>query len=173
MKYKKVLYNEVTVYFLRASVTEIKNINTRYKAVRQTNIDPEEYLKLYYEIGGRDWQWTERLLLNKKALVRKLNESYRAIYYFYNDNVFSGYFELDLSKAEVEIVYFGLLPSAIGEGLGKAMMQTAFNIIRNNNSDKVILHTCSADSPAALPFYKKMGFEIYKTTKEKQSKIIF
>jgi GNAT superfamily N-acetyltransferase len=173
MNYKKLIYNDVTVYFLRKTITEAPNLDKKYSAIRQTNIKPEEYLKIYYDIGGRDWQWTERIILNSKQLKSKLEESYRHIYYFYIDSNLIGYFELDFSKEEVEIVYFGLLPTAIGKGLGKTMMNHAFNIIYQNNHNKVMLHTCSADSPMALPFYKKMGFEVYKTIDEKQAKLIF
>jgi len=173
MNYKEVIYNEVQVWFLQKQITEEIVLDNNFKAIRQNNINPDEYLKIYFEIGGRDWQWTERILLSKEKLNIKLNESFRRIYYFYKESILSGYFELDFSKEEVEIVYFGLLPSAIGKGAGKAMMNSALNIIKNQSRKTVILHTCSADSPQALDFYKKMGFEVYKSLYENQARIIF
>lgn len=173
MNYKKVIYNEVQVWFLRRHIPEKNDLDKDFQAILQNNINPEEYLKIYFEIGGRDWQWTERILLSKRKLIKKLNESFREIYYYYSENNLLGYFELDFSKEEVEIVYFGLLPDAIGKGAGKAMMNSAFDIIKKHNRKTVMLHTCSGDSPQALDYYKKMGFEVFKTIYEDQAKIIF
>lgn len=173
MNYKKVIYKEVQIWFMRAKLPLNIDVDINYNAKLQKDIHPEEYLRIYYNIGGKNWDWTERILLSKEQLYKKLNESFREIYYYYSNNILLGYFELDLTKKEVEIIYFGLLPNAIGKGIGKAMMNTVFNIIKKHNREIIILHTCSADSPQALSFYQKMGFEIYKTTKEEQAHIIF
>lgn len=173
MRYKEVVYNKVQVWYLKREIPDNIDSDLRFTTIPQSNINSEEYLQIYFDIGGRDWQWTERILLSKEKLNKKLNETFRKIYYFYSKDNLLGYFELDLSKEEVEIVYFGLLPTAIGKGTGKAMMNSAFNIIKKHNRKKVMLHTCSADSPQAVHFYKKMGFEVYKTIYEEQARIIF
>ncbi len=173
MNYKKVIYNTVDVWYLKATVPDKVEINTNYKAILQDKIDINQYLEIYYEIGGKQWDWSERILLSTNKLRHKLNESFREIYYYFKDDILIGYFELDLSKKETEIVYFGILPDYIGKGTGRAMMNTVFEIAKNHNIKTLMLHTCSADSPQALAFYKKMGFELYKQTKEEQAHIIF
>jgi GNAT superfamily N-acetyltransferase len=64
----------------------------------------------------------------------------------------------------VEIVYFGLLPSMIGKGLGSAMLtlvvQEAWRI---EDTQRIWLHTCSEDHPHALANYEKRGFRLFRT----------
>ncbi|MGE5733321.1 MAG: GNAT family N-acetyltransferase, partial [Gemmatimonas sp.] len=58
----------------------------------------------------------------------------------------------------IEIAYFGLAPDFIGRGLGKAMLTRAVQEAFALGPVRVWLHTCTLDSPRALPNYLARGF---------------
>ena len=59
-----------------------------------------------------------------------------------------GYVELNFRLfPQVEIVFFGLVESEIGNGLGPRMMKRSMQIIRERDPKKVIIQTCTLDHP--------------------------
>ena len=87
----------------------------------------------------------------------------------------AGYFELEkqrdtrntqeagvsTSTDAVELVYFGVLPPFIGRGVGGALLTEAIRRAWALGPQRVWVHTCTLDHPAALPNYQKRGFRIY------------
>lgn len=71
-----------------------------------------------------------------------------------------GIFELSGLSENIEIVFFGLIPTATGKGLGRRMMAAALDLAWRT-ADRVWLHTCNFDHPAALRFYQSCGFVPY------------
>ena len=65
-------------------------------------------------------------------------------------------------EPEIEIIYFGLIAAAIGGGLGRRMMAAVLERTWRS-ADRVWLHTCNFDHPAALRFYQSCGFVPYAT----------
>lgn len=70
--------------------------------------------------------------------------------------------------SQVEIRYFGLVESAIGRGLGRALLERgleeAWTLPARHELApvrRVWLHTCSLDGPAALDNYRARGFVVY------------
>ena len=68
--------------------------------------------------------------------------------------------ELSASGTEIEIVFFGLVMEATGARLGRRMMAAALELAWRS-ADRVWLHTCNFDHPAALHFYRSCGFVAY------------
>lgn len=126
----------------------------------QKNISTEDYLKVYKNIGN-PWHWSERLLVSKEKLKTILASPNSIIYFLKHQNEVVGYFELDKSEQEVELVYFGLSENHIGFGLGKFMMNKVKSICQEQHFHRLWLHTCSFDAPQALDFYQRCGFKIY------------
>ena len=58
----------------------------------------------------------------------------------------------------MEIAYFGLMPWAIGRGLGRWLLGAALSVAWRGAPERVWLHTCTMDHPAALPNYLGRGF---------------
>jgi GNAT superfamily N-acetyltransferase len=83
-----------------------------------------------------------------------------------------GYFEFDLKGNEIELVYFGLKSIYLGKGYGKSMMNYTLALAQKMDCKSLFLHTCSFDSPAALPFYQQNGFVIFQTLTQDQPIII-
>ena len=87
----------------------------------------------------------------------------------YVDQQEAGYFELAIVSEpvrEVEIRYFGLLPEALGLGLGAPLLSAAIERGWQESPRRLWVHTCELDHPAALTNYQNRGFELYKTTLE-------
>ena len=63
-----------------------------------------------------------------------------------------------LDGRDVEITWFGLTPDATGQKLGRRVMAAALALAWKAAPDRVWLHTCSFDHPAAVRFYTGCGF---------------
>jgi len=82
---------------------------------------------------------------------------------FHGDEA-AGFFELQRhTDGSVEIVYFGLTSAFFGKGLGKHLLTKAAESAWAMGATRVWLHTCTLDSPAALPNYLARGFSPYRT----------
>ena len=67
------------------------------------------------------------------------------------------------SNGDVEIKYFGLIGSFIGQGLGAHMLTAATEAAWAAGAKRVILDTCSLDHPKAFDHYVARGFKLYRT----------
>jgi GNAT superfamily N-acetyltransferase len=113
---------------------------------------------LYREVG-RAFHWTDRLSWSDEAVRRYLATPGVSIWLMSWHGEPAGYFELRKHEDEaVEIVYFGLLPDFIGRGWGKHLLTRAVQAAWGLGAQRVWLHTCTLDHPAALPNYLKRGF---------------
>ena len=62
----------------------------------------------------------------------------------------------------MEIRYFGLVPEAMGQGLGRWLLHRTIALAWATAPSRVILNTCTLDGPAALPNYLARGFTIVR-----------
>jgi GNAT superfamily N-acetyltransferase len=123
----------------------------------------ELYRRLYAAVGG-PWHWRDRLAWDDATLQAHLDSPVIAVWELLVDDQSAGYFELRKNDSdEVEIAYFGLVSSYIGRGLGGAMLTAAVNEAWRFGGRRVWLHTCTLDSPHALPNYQARGFRPYRT----------
>ena len=119
------------------------------------------YRFLYGEVG-RAWSWLDRLRWTDEQLAVHLADPGIEVWVALDGGVPLGYFELrqDSADASVEIAYFGLLPWAIGQGVGRWLLEQAIATAWRLGPNRVWLHTCTLDHPAALPNYLKRGFRV-------------
>lgn len=124
--------------------------------------DTDAFLDLYREIGW-EWLWSSRLLIAREKLEAKLAAPHLRSWCPVKDGRRMGIVEMDLSKpGETEISFFGLVPDAVGGGIGGWLMQEAIDLaFARPGVKRLWLHTCNFDSPQALPFYMHMGFVPY------------
>jgi GNAT superfamily N-acetyltransferase len=115
---------------------------------------------LYDRVGG-PWQWTDRLGWDDDRWGAHLGAPGVATWIGYLDGTPVGYAEIVRRSADVEIASFGLVPGMAGRGLGGALLATVTQGVWDAGADRVWLHTCSLDSPAALPSYERRGFRRY------------
>jgi len=79
-----------------------------------------------------------------------------------------GILELDFREPhECELAFIGLVPELAGQGLGKWLLAEAVGRAWREGVDRVHVHTCSLDHPAALAAYRRAGFIPYKRAVER------
>ena len=121
------------------------------------------YRRLYHEVGER-WYWHDRLEWSDAELADHLASESVSVWELLVRGESAGYFELQRHQdGSVEIAYFGLREPYIGRGFGGLMLTRAVRESWEQGAARVWLHTCTLDSPNALPAYRARGFRPYKT----------
>lgn len=76
--------------------------------------------------------------------------------------------ELDFREpGECELSFIGLLPELSGQGHGRWLLAEALRRAWREGVDRVHVHTCSLDHPAALTAYRRAGFKAIKRAIER------
>jgi GNAT superfamily N-acetyltransferase len=134
----------------------------RLAFVRRDRLPPSEYRRLYRDVGAAHY-WRDRLIWTDNDIAAHLLAPDIAVWEALVDGESAGYFELKShDDGSIEIAYFGLLPAFIGRGYGGAMLTRAAEQAWAHGAKRVWLHTCTLDSPHALPNYRARGFEPFK-----------
>jgi GNAT superfamily N-acetyltransferase len=124
---------------------------------------PVSFARYLYTEVGRDCRWTDRLTLAAEYYAAVLARPTISVWVLYGHGVPGGFFELsEHDDDSIEITYFGLTPEFIGKGLGKQLLSFAAESAWAMSPSRVWLHTCTLDSPVALPNYLARGFEKYR-----------
>ena len=124
--------------------------------------EPEPALsRRLYDRVGAPWHWTDRLGWDDERWGAHLGRPGVATWVGYLDGEEVGYAELVRRRGDVEIASFGLVPGMAGRGLGGALLAHVTQAAWDAGAERVWLHTCSLDSPAALPAYERRGFRRY------------
>jgi GNAT superfamily N-acetyltransferase len=125
-------------------------------------IDAIEYRSLYTLVGER-WLWRDRLVWTDEELDAYLGSPNVYVWTLDVEARTAGYFELQLHEGgAVEIMYFGLVPSFMGQGLGGWLLTRAVEEAFAIGAARVTLNTCTLDAPQALPNYLARGFTIVR-----------
>lgn len=120
--------------------------------------EPGWYRDLFRRVGGQDWLWTSRLGMDDAALTAILHDPDVALRVLEVEGRAEGMVELDLrDPRRCELAFFGLTRAAQGRGHGRALMRSALHHGFAARPELVV-HTCTLDSPVALPFYVRSGF---------------
>ncbi len=131
--------------------------------VRREACEPELYRELYDGVGGA-YHWRDRRAWTDEQLPEHLARPTTAIWVLWQGESARGFFELARQDdGSVEIAYFGLMPSGIGQGLGRALLTKAVDVAWSLRPTRVWLHTCTLDHPAALANYLARGFQVTRT----------
>ena len=152
---------------LASVVTTLKLSEPRYNAplpfpagvtVQRETLSVTDYLHLFRAIG-EDWLWVSRLLLSEDALAQIIHHPDVETHVLRRDGQPIGLIELDFRRAKAMLSFFGVIPSEIGTGLGTPMMALAQSTAFAKGINSLHLTTCTLDTPKAIPFYHKHGFE--------------
>ncbi|RYZ06902.1 MAG: GNAT family N-acetyltransferase [Myxococcales bacterium] len=122
---------------------------------------------LYTEVGGHH-QWFDRLGWSRKKWDTHLARPLVSLYTLHIGGAPAGYFELEEQpRGNVQIIYFGLMPEHQGRGWGGALLTRAVQLAwQLGDATRVWVHTCTLDSPAALPNYQARGFVVFRQKTE-------
>lgn len=159
----------VTVTFLRmdrAPAEAAPALPPGFQLVRVTSPTVAFYRYLYNTVGA-DYLWWLRRTLSDDELGALLADPAVSIYTLYADGEPAGFFELDArNRPDINLGYFGLLPHAIGSGVGYAFLRRAVDIVWRQNPRGMTVNTCTADHPRALPTYLRAGFRPVRQVRE-------
>lgn len=125
---------------------------------------PELYRRCYREVGEA-FQWRDRWDWSDEDIRAHLARPEVALFVATRHDALVGWYELRRvpEDGSVEIAYFGLLPAALGRGLGKHLLSCAVRDAWGLGATRVWVHTCTLDHPHALPNYLTRGFTPYRT----------
>jgi len=125
---------------------------------------PALYRECYRRVGEA-YHWRDRWDWTDEEIRAHLGQPEITLHVARRGGALAGWYELRRvpEDGSVEIAYFGLLPGAIGQGLGKHLLSCAVRDAWALGPSRVWLHTCTLDHPHALPNYERRGFVAYKT----------
>ncbi len=159
----------VTVTFLRmdqppASPPQALPQDTALVRVTRPSVGFYRYL---YATVGAPHAWWLRRTMPDDALAALLHDPGVAVHVLYRGGEPAGFFELDLrSRPDVNLSYFGLMPWAVGSGLGAAFLRCAVDLAWAQQPRGLTVNTCTADHPRAMPTYQRAGFTPLRAVSE-------
>lgn len=169
---------EVTTWSLemtdRAELKSGRQPEGDVRVVRSEIVSPELNRFLYTAVGG-DWYWTDRLGWSYQRWKEWLDRPGVETWLLWVQGTPAGHFLLDPKEpSSVEIAYFGLLSQFVGKGLGGYLLSEAIANAWSLNErwpdlptvERVWVHTCSLDGPAALSNYQARGLRIFHVETE-------
>jgi GNAT superfamily N-acetyltransferase len=120
------------------------------------------YRAIYRRVGDR-WLWVGRAMMEDAVLAAWLAAPTTELLALEKGDETMGFAELDWRVAgNLEIAMFGVVPEATGKGAAAQLMRAAQARGRAEGVERIWLHTCTFDHPAAIPFYRRAGFRPYK-----------
>ena len=119
-------------------------------------VQADRYRALFRRVGER-WLWFSRLAMNDSELIAAVAEVHAVIT---PDSQEAGLVELDYRQpGECLIRFLGLVPELAGQGHGRWLFAETLALAWRPGVERVSVHTCSLDHPAALPAYLRAGFK--------------
>ena len=128
-------------------------------ALLKASDPPVWYLLSLYDAVGRDYAWEDMHARPHDEIAGQLARS--SLYTLIEHGWPHGFFLLAGPDAEgvTELCYFGLVPEAVGSGLGAWLLKTAILTAWDiEGTRKLSVDTCTLDHPRALALYQKNGF---------------
>ena len=124
------------------------------------------YRYLYATVGG-PYCWWLRRSLSDEALDAILRDPAVSVWVLYRGGEPAGFFELDSRNCPaVNLSYFGLMPHAVGQGMGNPFLAAAIEAAKGEGARVVTVNTCTADHRRALPGYLRAGFKPVRVVNE-------
>lgn len=121
---------------------------------------PVWYFRSLYDAVGRDYAWEDMPKRSDDEVSDWLDPDRMTLWTLIEHGWPHGFFLLDEQDGgETELVYFGLVREAIGQGLGSWLLKTAIlTAWERPGLAKLTVNTCTLDHPRALQTYQKAGF---------------
>ncbi len=156
----------VTVTYLEMrSPTDFKPkpcVDSRFR-VAEATVKQWEFNRFLYLLVGRDWHWIDKRAWNEPEWKHYAESDSLKTFVAYYDGSVAGYYEMRPDRTGgIEIAILGLCPRFVGRGFGGPLLTSALQEAWRLRPNRVWLHTCSLDHPAALPNYRARGLTVYR-----------
>jgi GNAT superfamily N-acetyltransferase len=138
-------------------------------SLRRVEVPQPEHYRDLYRLIGAPWLWFSRLIFDDAHLAAIVQHPKVKLYAVLDESGLEvGMLELDFREAhECELAFMGLVPELSGRGHGRWLLAEAVRLASREGVDRVHVHTCSLDHPAALSAYRRAGFIPYKRAIER------
>ena len=171
MAYEPVTDGELVALVTFLEMHDRPNLSLPASDLRLHRMKPPmlcEYRALFRRVGSQ-WLWFSRLLRDDASLAAIIHDPQVHVYAIEDANgVQVGLLELDYRENNAcELAFVGLIPELAGNGHGKWLLAEAVSRAWAPGVQRVHVHTCSLDHPAALPAYRRAGFTAYKRALER------
>lgn len=122
---------------------------------------PTDYFLYLYQTVGDAYEWTDWLRRPREEAQDFVGNSEVSLYTLMVDGWPGGFFMLDSrDHGTCDLSYFGLVPQAIGRGLGQWFLATAVETGWDHpQTERMTVNTNTLDHPRALGLYQKIGFQ--------------
>ncbi|MEO1068367.1 MAG: GNAT family N-acetyltransferase [Cyanobacteria bacterium J06638_6] len=158
---------EVTTWYLEmreAAQLRPKTCDRPDLEIRQALVPCPEFSRFLYTSVGGHWHWYSRLDWSLDRWLTYLSQADIETWVASVAGTPAGYIELGKhTGGDVEIIYFGLLPQFIGQGIGGHLLTVGVQRAWAMAANRVWVHTCSLDGPHAYKNYESRGFSLYDT----------
>jgi GNAT superfamily N-acetyltransferase len=130
------------------------------------------FYRYLYDTVGAQYVWWLRRAAPDGRIAALLADPAVSIHVLYAAGEPQGFFELDRRGGpDVNLSYFGLMPQAVGQGLGfrflRAAIAAGWDVPAGVPLPRgMTVNTCTADHPRALPTYLRAGFRPTRTVRE-------
>ena len=126
---------------------------------RWAAVAPDRYRALFRLVGA-PWLWFSRLAMRDSELLAQAGQVHSVVG---PDGADAGLLELDFrTRGLCAIRFLGLAPALAGRGHGRWLFAETLALAWVSGIERVEVHTCSLDHPAALPSYLRAGFKAYR-----------
>jgi GNAT superfamily N-acetyltransferase len=132
-------------------------------SLRRVEVPALDWFRDLYCRVGQQWLWISRIRMPDAELAAIIQSPLVEIYALAHEGRDEGLLELNFREpGQCEFVSFGVTERLVGIGAGRWLMNRALEIAWSRPVDRVWLHTCSFDHPAALAFYQRSGFRPFR-----------
>ena len=131
--------------------------------LRRVEMPPLDWFRDLYRRVGEEWLWVSRITMPDAQLAAHLHSPQLEVYALVDAGSDEGLLELDFREpGQCEIGMFGVTARLVGTGAGRWLMNRALEIAWSRPIERLWLHTCTFDHPAALTFYQRSGFRPFR-----------
>ena len=129
---------------------------------RESTPSVDWYRELFARVG-EEWLWFSRLVMPTAKLESILRNPAVEVYALSSHGRDEGLLELDFRETGTcELAFFGLSNRLLGQGAGRWLMNRGLERAWAHPIQRLWVHTCTLDHPAALAFYLRSGFQVYE-----------
>ena len=129
-------------------------------SLQKADKPPLWYFFSVYDAVGGSYEWVDQHAEPPDEVRAWLHADTTELYTLFEGGWPNGFFMLDQKVSETcELAYFGLVPEALGKGIGTWFLKTAVLAGWDRpGTQRMTVQTCTLDHPRALALYQKCGF---------------
>ncbi|NNE88644.1 MAG: GNAT family N-acetyltransferase [Silicimonas sp.] len=132
----------------------------RTASLLKAEAPPVWYFLSLYDAVGKDYAWEDIHAWEHQRIEDWLINDRMSLYTLVEHGWPQGFFMLeDVRDGVCDLAYLGMVPEAVGRGLGQYLLRTAILTAWDRaQTKKLTINTCTLDHPRALALYQKNGF---------------